>query len=101
MELLIYLKRPISEETKRQIHPHPTFRECIDTKHKTMCNIEKILFFIDLYFKYLRNVERVNSLKARLETNAIFKDDWEKRVNEKYSSKSLSRRDSLKQVKEQ
>lgn len=46
-------------------------------------------------------MERVNSLKARLETKDIFKDDWEKSLNEKYSSKHLSRRDSLKQVKEE
>lgn len=46
-----------------------------------------------------RNVERVNSLKTRLETKDVFKENWERNLHEKYSSKSLGRRDSLKQLK--
>lgn len=61
----------------------------------------KRTFHIFLNVILFRNVERVNTLKARLETNELFKDDWEKKANEKYSSKLLSRKDSLKQVKEE
>lgn len=56
---------------------------------------------IRIFFSNKRAVERVNSLKARLETKDIFKDDWEKRLSEKYSAKKLSHRDSLRQLREE
>ncbi|XP_031622803.1 sentrin-specific protease 1-like isoform X2 [Contarinia nasturtii] len=49
----------------------------------------------------LPNVDRVNSLKTRLETKEVFGEKWETALNEKYSSKQLSRRDSLQQVQEE
>lgn len=48
-----------------------------------------------------RNIERVNSLKARFDTKDVLQNDWEKRVNEIYSKKSLGRRDSIKQIQEE
>lgn len=57
-----------------------------------------MLHFIWLNF---RNIARVNSLKARLETKEVFAEpDWEQKLNQKYKENSLKRRDSLRQLNE-
>lgn len=69
--------------------------QLLTTKKKNLKNI------LTTKIAHFRNVERVNSLKARLDTKDILKDGWEKSLGEKYSSMQLSRKDSLKQVKEE
>lgn len=49
---------------------------------------------------HYRNVDRVNTLKTRYETNEAFNRDWEK-SNEKYSSTQLIKKESRKQVEEE